>query len=139
MPHFLLPSHLQPFAPLPPSPTPAETLGYKPTLTKSLSTLLFGTLLYVSASTPVIASHLASIHDSAPLSLLILAQIVMGLGSGTLGVTRAYVAEITPRDKRTAWLSYLTAVQYSGFTVMPVVGAFICRAVKEGGVMEGGR
>lgn len=63
----------------------------------------------------------------------------MGLGSGTLGVTRAYVAEITPRDKRTAWLSYLTAVQYSGFTVMPVVGAFICRAVKEGGVMEGGR
>ncbi|GMH66437.1 hypothetical protein TrRE_jg9159 [Triparma retinervis] len=117
----------------------SETLGYKPTLTKSLSMLLLGTLLYVAASTPVVASHAASIHSSAPLFLLIFAQVVMGLGSGTLGVTRAYVAEITPRDKRTAWLSYLTAVQYSGFTVMPVVGAFICRAVKEGGVMEGGR
>lgn len=117
----------------------SETIGYKPTLTKSLSTLLLGTLLYVCASTPAMSSLLNSIHPSLPLCALIGAQVVMGLGSGTLGVTRAYVAEITPRDKRTAWLSYLTAVQYAGFTVMPAVGAFICRAVKEGGIMEGGR
>ena len=35
---------------------------------------------------------------------LFAAQIILGLGCGTLGVTRAYFAESVPRDQRTVWL-----------------------------------
>ena len=38
-------------------------------------------------------------------------QIVIGLGSGTLGVTRAYVAERTAGKDKTAKIAKLTAVQ----------------------------
>lgn len=45
--------------------------------------------------------------------MLLASQVIMGIGSGTLGVTRAYVAEQTLRSKRTVLLAYLTAVQVS--------------------------
>lgn len=85
------------------------------------------------SSTPALVAKLDSLHPKVGLFLLILAQLVMGLGSGTLGVTRGYVADITPRNERTSWIGYLTAVQYAGFTVMPGVGALLCRSVKTGG------
>jgi len=91
--------------------------GYRSTLTISLSMLLVGTLAY----------SLAPAVDN--LYWLIMAQVIMGLGSGTLGVTRAYVAEITPRKDRTEYIAMLTAVQYGGFTVMPIVGSFFCKMV----------
>ncbi|GMH84880.1 hypothetical protein TrVE_jg10177 [Triparma verrucosa] len=102
--------------------------------------LIIGTLMYASSGTPMFVNFLMErLHKSSGLFLLISGQFVMGLGSGTLGVTRAYVAESTGREERTKWLSWLTAVQYTGFTVMPVVGAVICNGVKEGGWVEGGR
>eukprot|EP00904_Undaria_pinnatifida_P014052 jgi/Undpi1/9778/HiC_scaffold_27.g12234.m1 len=39
---------------------------------------------------------------------LIAAQIVMGVGSGTLGVTRAYVADKSTPEQRTYLLAYTT-------------------------------
>lgn len=85
--------------------------GYKYTLVFSCSILLFGTILYSQ-----------TVNVALP-EFLILAQTVMGIGSGTLGVTRAYVAEITPRRNRTTYIAWLTAVQYTGFTVTPFVGS----------------
>jgi len=93
--------------------------GYKSTLTLSCSILLLGTLFYA----------LTEKLDNLP--FLIIAQLTMGVGSGTLGVTRAYVAGITPREQRTTYIALLTAVQYGGFTVMPVVGSFFCSLFKE--------
>lgn len=39
---------------------------------------------------------------------LIIAQILMGVGSGTLGVTRAYVADKSTPEQRTYLLAYTT-------------------------------
>lgn len=55
---------------------------------------------------------------------LIGAQVLTGVGSGTLGVTRSYVTERTFGSEKTWKLARLTAVQYAGFTVTPFLGAF---------------
>eukprot|EP01035_Chromulina_nebulosa_P018232 gene18232-23903_t len=59
------------------------------------------------------------------LSWLILSQFVIGLGAGSLGVSRSYVAEHSLRVNRTINLAYLTSLQYMGFTVMPLLGAIL--------------
>lgn len=82
--------------------------GYLSTLRISIIVLMIGAILYSSS-------------NSTP--LLIFSQIVMGVGSGTLGVTRAYVAEVTSKESRTKYMAFSTAVQYAGFTVTPVIGA----------------
>jgi ceroid-lipofuscinosis MFS transporter 7 len=48
----------------------------------------------------------------------------LGIGSGTLGVTRAFVAEITAHRNRTTYIALITAVQYGGITATPILGAF---------------
>lgn len=47
----------------------------------------------------------------------------VGFGSGTLGVTRAYVAEVSPKKLRTRYLAYLALVRDAGFTVTPFFGS----------------
>jgi MFS family permease len=86
--------------------------GYSKTLMFSCSILLFGTLLYAQA------------QNVGRVEFLILAQTMLGIGSGTLGVTRAFVAEISAQRNRTTYMAWVTAVQYAGFTVTPFVGAF---------------
>ncbi|CAM9913831.1 unnamed protein product [Ectocarpus fasciculatus] len=51
-----------------------------------------------------------------------LSQVFLGVGSGTLGVTRGYVADKTTKEQRTYLLAYTTSVQYAGLTVSPIVG-----------------
>lgn len=88
------------------------TYGYSKTLLFSCSILWIGTLLYAQA------------QNVGKISFLIFAQIIMGIGSGTLGVTRAFVAEVTAQRSRTTYMAWITAVQYAGFTVTPFIGAF---------------
>ena len=52
-------------------------------------------------------------------------QFVIGVGAGSLGVTRSYVAENTAKAKKTQALASLTAFQYGGFTVTPIIGAIV--------------
>lgn len=93
--------------------------GYKYTLLFSSSILLFGTLLY--SQVPYVGRS----------EFLILAQTTLGIGSGTLGVTRAYVAEISPTRNRTTYMAYLTALQYAGFTVTPFLGSLFSAIFKD--------
>lgn len=90
----------------------SHTMGYTKTLLISCTILLLGTLLY------------AATYAIGRTECLILAQTTLGIGSGTLGVTRAFVAEITPQRNRTTYMAWLTAMQYAGFTVTPIAGAF---------------
>jgi ceroid-lipofuscinosis MFS transporter 7 len=53
------------------------------------------------------------------------AQFVMGVGSGSLGVTRSYIVEQVEPQVRTNALSLLTALQYAGFTVSPLIGSLL--------------
>ena len=85
--------------------------GYSKTLFCSTAVILLGTLLYAQVG-----------NVGAPV-FLIVAQTVLGVGSGTLGVTRAFVADVTPTRNRTTYMAWLTAVQYTGFTVTPFIGA----------------
>lgn len=87
------------------------TYGYSKTFMLSCCILLIGTLLY------------AQVQNVGRTEFLIFAQICMGVGSGTLGVTRAFVADVTAQRTRTTYMAWITAVQYGGFTVTPFVGA----------------
>jgi len=95
------------------------TYGYSKTLLFSCSILWIGTLLYAQA------------QNVGNVSFLIFAQIVLGLGSGTLGVTRAFVAEVTAQRSRTTYMAWITAVQYGGFTVTPFVGSLFTKLLKD--------
>lgn len=90
----------------------SQTMGYTKTLLIACTILLFGTFLY------------AATYAVGRPAFLILAQTVLGIGSGTLGVTRAFLAEITPQRNRTTYMAWLTAMQYAGFAVTPIAGAF---------------
>jgi MFS transporter, ceroid-lipofuscinosis neuronal protein 7 len=89
----------------------SHTYGYTNSLLTSCLVLLFGTLLY------------AQIPAMGSLQFLIVSQMVLGFGSGTLGVTRAFVADVTAKRNRTTYMAWSAAFQYTGFTVFPVVGA----------------
>ncbi|KAG7360372.1 major facilitator superfamily transporter [Nitzschia inconspicua] len=87
------------------------TYGYSKTLLVSCSILFVGTLLY------------AQVQNVGKPQFLIFSQTILGVGSGTLGVTRAYIADITAQRNRTTYMAWITAVQYAGFTVTPFIGA----------------
>jgi ceroid-lipofuscinosis MFS transporter 7 len=91
--------------------------GYSKVLLLSCSILFLGTMLYAQA------------QNVGSTSFLILSQTVLGIGSGTLGVTRAFVAEVTATRTRTRYMMWTTAVQYAGFTVTPFFGALFIRVL----------
>jgi ceroid-lipofuscinosis MFS transporter 7 len=64
-------------------------------------------------------------YATKSLGFLYFAQFIMGVGSGTLGVTRSYVVEQSLPKYRTEVLALMTALQYAGFTVSPFVGSFL--------------
>ena len=78
--------------------------GYAITLITSTSIMLLGCVLF------------AHVYSVGSLWFLIASQIILGVGSATLGVTRAYVAEITATRQRTMYMALLTAVQYGAFS-----------------------
>ena len=98
--------------------------GYTRTLALSLAIVLLGTLLY---------AQVVSVGVGRAEHLLMLAQLVLGLGSGTIGVTRAFVADVTPIRNRTTYMAWLAAVQYAGFTVTPTIGAAFAHFFSQGG------
>ena len=92
----------------------------------------------------ILAIAFRSLHS------ILLSQFIIGFGAGSLGVTRSYVAMITTKENRRVSLSlsispsflspltlhiqtlhraeymaYLTAFQYCGFAVSPILGAMI--------------
>mmetsp|Transcript_24872 Transcript_24872/g.35720 ORF Transcript_24872/g.35720 Transcript_24872/m.35720 type:complete len:154 (+) Transcript_24872:420-881(+) len=49
----------------------------------------------------------------------------MGCGSGSLGVTRSYIVEQVLPKERTNILAIMTTLQYAGFTISPIIGAYL--------------
>jgi len=92
-------------------------MGFQRTLSLCSLIICLGGLLYGTATS---------------ISSLLVAQILIGVGSGSLGVTRAYVAELSSPSTRTVLLAYLTAVQYCGFTCTPFIGALLTQIFGDG-------
>lgn len=67
--------------------------GYRSVLIQATCLIVAGALCYATART---------------IEVLMAAQVLLGIGSGTLGVTRAYVADKTTLDQRTRFLAYTT-------------------------------
>ncbi len=86
--------------------------GYKWTLQISTAILFVGTLLF------------AQVLNVGTAWYCVFANAVLGVGSGTLGVTMAYASEVTPKRKRTGYIAWVTAVQYAGTTATPFIGSF---------------
>lgn len=89
----------------------SHSIGYSKTLVLASTILAVGCFLY------------SQIQNIGYPEALIVAQTILGIGSGTLGVTRAFVADVTAKRNRTRYMALITAVQYGGFTVTPIVGA----------------
>ncbi|RYH29042.1 MFS transporter [archaeon] len=71
----------------------SEHYNYKRVLIWCNIILIIGALVFSAASSVM---------------MLVVAQLLMGLGAGNLATLRAYVAEITPRIKRSEFIAYLT-------------------------------
>lgn len=54
---------------------------------------------------------------------MLLANVLIGVGSGNLGVTFSYASSVTPRRKRTSYLALCCAIQFGGTTVTPFIGS----------------
>lgn len=97
----------------------SHTWGYTNTLLLSTCILMFGLFCYTQ------------VLNVGRVEFLIVAQTILGIGSGTLGVTRAFVADVTAKRSRTTYMAWITAVQYGGFTVTPFVGALFNKTLGE--------
>jgi len=95
------------------------TYGYTKTLKFAVSILLIGEFFYTQ------------VQNVGRPQFLIIAQTILGIGSGTLGVTRAFVADVTAKRHRTTYMAWITAVQYGGFTVTPFFGALFNKVLQD--------
>jgi MFS family permease len=56
---------------------------------------------------------------------LLAARLVQGVGGGTIGVVQAYVADVSPPDRRTKSLGWLSAITSLGAVAGPAVGSLL--------------
>mmetsp|Transcript_31473 Transcript_31473/g.46069 ORF Transcript_31473/g.46069 Transcript_31473/m.46069 type:complete len:465 (+) Transcript_31473:79-1473(+) len=85
--------------------------GYAKTLLLSNFLTLIGGLVY------------AQCQNVGMPEFVILSRTILGIGSGTLGVTRAFASEVTAQRNRTQYMGWLVAVQYAGLTMTPFLGS----------------
>ena len=91
----------------------SDRYRYKLPFIMSIALLMLGAVL------------LGNAYSSNKLYVLHIAQIVMGFGSGSIGVTRSFVVEQCEPVGWTQVLAVTTALQYAGFTVSPIVGSWL--------------
>jgi MFS transporter, ceroid-lipofuscinosis neuronal protein 7 len=63
------------------------------------------------------------VYSISNIGVLFVAQFLLGCGSGSLGVSRAYVIESLPKSKLTEIMAYMNSLQFAGFTISPIFGA----------------
>ena len=95
----------------------APPLGYISDRYRHRAALLFSTLVL-----SVGCILWANVKFLGGLPMLYIAQLTLGLGTGSLGVTRSYIVEQATPQRRTVMLARLTALQYAGFAGTPLLG-----------------
>lgn len=91
----------------------SEVYGFRSVLISCNIVMALGCLFYT------LSIYFQSLHA------ILISQFVIGFGAGSLGVTRSYVSMTTTKSNRTEYMAYLSAFQYCGFAVSPVLGAII--------------
>jgi len=59
--------------------------------------------------------------------LVLVARCVNGLSGGTMGVANAYIADVTTKDERSVYMSYMQAANAMGMVLGPAVGGALSR------------
>ena len=90
-------------------------IGYTKTLLLSCSILLAGTVAY------------GQVQNVGSVEFLVFAQTLLGCGSGTFGVSRGFVADVTAKRNRMTYISIVSSIQYAACAVTPFVGALFNR------------
>jgi MFS family permease len=67
--------------------------------------------------------------------LTLASRFVIGIGTGTLGVCRGYLASVSTLESRTRYLSYAGLFQFIGFSLSPVAGSISLGYGEPGWVM----
>ncbi|KAJ3276034.1 hypothetical protein HDV01_006204 [Terramyces sp. JEL0728] len=58
---------------------------------------------------------------------IVISRFFVGFGSGTLGVSRAFMAKISSAAERTQYITWNTLAQYAGFSLTPILAEGISR------------
>ena len=88
----------------------SDRVGRKPVLAASILVGVVGNVMYAMAPTPM---------------LLVLSRAIAGAAAGNLSVARAYIAEVTVPERRTAAMGLAGAAFGLGFMVGPGIGALV--------------
>jgi len=62
---------------------------------------------------------------TASLALLFMGRVISGIGSATLSTCNAYIADVSPEDKRAQNFGLMGAAFGLGFVIGPVIGGFL--------------
>ncbi|HET9294545.1 MAG TPA: MFS transporter [Gemmatimonadales bacterium] len=90
----------------------SDRRGRRPVIVAGLLVTAVGYVLFATADTVI---------------LLLASRIVQGLGGGTIGVVQAYVADVSPPERRTKSLGWLSAVTSLGAVLGPAIGSVLVR------------
>jgi ceroid-lipofuscinosis MFS transporter 7 len=75
---------------------------------------------------------LAALFDPASAIILIVAsRFILGFGSGTLGVSRAYMALVSTDTTRTRYIAWNTLMQYCGAAISPGIALVVTKLFTE--------
>lgn len=80
-------------------------------------------VFHVSALIQIFGHFLYIVVPCVPAAVA--SRLIVGLGSSTLAVSRAYIARAVPACDRTVHYAYLSALQFVGFAVLPGVGGLL--------------
>lgn len=95
----------------------ADIYGVRGVLLVSTTIFMLGEILYA------LADGVGTGHGA--MVVMLISRIIIGVGSGQLGVLRGYVAEMVPVSKRTTYLAYLNLAQFIGFTFTASLGPLL--------------
>jgi ceroid-lipofuscinosis MFS transporter 7 len=57
--------------------------------------------------------------------VIVISRFLVGFGSGTNGITRAYMARVSSPEERVKYIMYNTLCQYIGFSVTPILADLV--------------
>jgi MFS family permease len=101
-------------------------VSYRTIVSACLLVQILGNLLYALAA--------AAPASSGGVALFLLARLVLGFGSGTLGSCRAIVGEVTTANVRTREFAWLGFAKYVGYALTPILSIGLVGEWRVGGL-----
>ena len=101
-------------------------VSYRTIVTACLLVQVLGNLLYALAA--------AAPASPGGVALFLLARLVLGFGSGTLGTCRAIVGEVTTANVRTREFAWLGFAKYVGYALTPILSIGLVGEWRVGGL-----